>query len=193
MKHTNYYEKYKEIRRQEVAELRKALQRFPAHTYEWNRARPTVMANPKQSFFAKAYDVVKVTKELQHDCGIFLEDEDGVVLETGYVYLAMGAIGLLLDNLPEVTETGENKTVDYYRLERHETVDYYKYPIASVSKEDLEILGFDTKAVTANIMVELAARMQAEYLQGSFIESLDAIATAMGLPSKKNRYIWKDR
>lgn len=65
-----------------------------------------------------------------------------------------------------------------------ETAEYYRFPIASVSKEDLESRGFDVAAIDGDMMVNLAARMEEEYLRELFWFSLENIAKEMGLPMK---------
>ncbi len=65
-----------------------------------------------------------------------------------------------------------------------DTAEYYRFPIASVSKEDLEARGFDVTLIDGDMMVELAARMEEEYLRELFWFSLENNAKRMGLPTK---------
>ena len=44
-----------------------------------------------------------------------------------------------------------------------DTAEFYRFPIASVSKEDLEARGFDVSLIDGDKMIELAARMEEEY------------------------------
>lgn len=65
-----------------------------------------------------------------------------------------------------------------------DTAEFYRFPIASVSKEDLEARGFNVSLIDGDMMVELAARMEEEYLRELFWFSLEANAKRMGLPMK---------
>lgn len=65
-----------------------------------------------------------------------------------------------------------------------DTAEFYRFPIASVSKEDLEARGFDVSLIDGDKMVELAARMEEEYLRELFWFSLESNAKRMGMPMK---------
>lgn len=65
-----------------------------------------------------------------------------------------------------------------------ETAEHYRFPIASVSKEDLEARGYDVANIDNDMMVELAARMEEEYLRELFWFSLESNAKRMGVPKK---------
>lgn len=65
-----------------------------------------------------------------------------------------------------------------------DTAEFYRFPIASVSKEDLEARGFNVSLIDGDMMVELAARMEEEYLRELFWFSLEANAKRMGMPMK---------
>ena len=65
-----------------------------------------------------------------------------------------------------------------------DTAEFYRFPIASVSKEDLEARGFDVSHINGDMMVELAARMEEEYLRELFWFSLESNAKRMGMPMK---------
>jgi len=65
-----------------------------------------------------------------------------------------------------------------------DTAEFYRFPIASVSKEDLEARGFNVSLIDGDMMVELAARMEEEYLRELFWFSLEANAKRMRLPMK---------
>lgn len=65
-----------------------------------------------------------------------------------------------------------------------DTAEFYRFPIASVSKEDLEARGFDVSLIDGDKMVELAARMEEEYLRELFWLSLESNAKRMELPMK---------
>lgn len=65
-----------------------------------------------------------------------------------------------------------------------ETAEHYRFPIVSVSKEDLEASGYDVANINNDMMVELAARMEEEYLRELFWFSLEGNAKRMGLLKK---------
>ena len=61
-----------------------------------------------------------------------------------------------------------------------------EFKITSVTREDLEMRGFDTTNITDAQMEELARKMCDDYLEQMFWISLDIIAEdIIGIPKKK--------
>ena len=61
-----------------------------------------------------------------------------------------------------------------------------EFKITSVTREDLEMRGFDTTNITDAQMERLAQKMCDDYLEQMFWISLDIIAEdIMGIPKKK--------
>ena len=58
------------------------------------------------------------------------------------------------------------------------------FPITSVSRDDLETLGFDTSNVTDSTMEYLAKKMADDYLEQMYWISLRIIAEYLEIPQK---------
>lgn len=60
------------------------------------------------------------------------------------------------------------------------------FPITSVSREDLEEIGFDTSNVDDSTMEYLAKKMADDYLEQLYWISLRIIAEYLEIPQKKS-------
>jgi len=58
------------------------------------------------------------------------------------------------------------------------------FPITSISRYDLEIVGFDTRNVEDSTMENLASRLANDYLEQLYWSSLEIIAEYLGIPKK---------
>ena len=56
------------------------------------------------------------------------------------------------------------------------------YPVALVSRENLQSCGFDTRSITDTQMRELAKRMRRCYGEQFFLSNMEAIAEALEFP-----------
>lgn len=63
---------------------------------------------------------------------------------------------------------------------RMEIADYFKFPVLSVSKEDVANAGFDTSNITADDMVNLASYMLDYILKSDYIDALYSSANELG-------------
>lgn len=60
-------------------------------------------------------------------------------------------------------------------------------PIATVHRDDLEELGFDTSVVDDATMARLASKMGDAYVESSFWIDLEIIAEFLEIPKKQRR------
>jgi len=60
------------------------------------------------------------------------------------------------------------------------------YPIAHVSKEDLEEIGFNTANLPEDKMTQLASDLQDLYITLAFWEDLETVAEHLEIPRYKN-------
>lgn len=58
------------------------------------------------------------------------------------------------------------------------------FPITTVTREELDLKGFDTREVSDETMQRLASKMADDYVNQMFWESLDIIAEDQGIPRK---------
>lgn len=61
------------------------------------------------------------------------------------------------------------------------------FEITSVSREDLEQLGYNTSKVSDEKMEYLAKKLADDYLEQMFWISLDIIADYMGIPKRRKK------
>jgi hypothetical protein len=61
------------------------------------------------------------------------------------------------------------------------------FPITTVSRADLEAVGFDASSVDDGTMLELADKMADAYLDNVFWIDLDIIAEALGIPQRADK------
>ena len=86
----------------------------------------------------------------------------GLVIIRGTVNLSLEQIQAIIEKIPEVT--GD-------------------FPITSVCRDDLAGYGFDVEKITNDQMKELADKMEDDYCEQMFHESMTIIARdCMGLP-----------
>ena len=60
------------------------------------------------------------------------------------------------------------------------------FPITSVSRDDLEFIGFDTRNVSDSTMEYLAKKMADDYLEQLYWISLRVIAEYLEIPQKES-------
>lgn len=58
------------------------------------------------------------------------------------------------------------------------------FVISSVSRDDLDVAGFDTYDISDETMRTLAAKMSQDYGEQLFLQSLTIIADSLGIPRK---------
>lgn len=90
-------------------------------------------------------------------------------------------------NKTETFETKELETKDISYI-AESIIKKETFPITCVSKEDLESRGFDTSSVTDSQMERLANKMEDDYVEQMYWESLDIIAENLDIPKKKETF-----
>ena len=83
-----------------------------------------------------------------------------------------------------------NLNDDFINLDTHwvriidDEKDYYS--ISRLHKDDLEHLGFNVRKVTESNLLTIASKLGDDYCDSLFWNSLDIIATGIGIPKRKN-------
>lgn len=63
--------------------------------------------------------------------------------------------------------------------------DEVEFPITTVTRDDLQVKGFDTSEVSDEQMQRLASKMADDYIEQMFWISMDILAESMGIPKSK--------
>ena len=182
MKHTNLYDKIKEISRQEIAELIAAVN---AHggKFQWSIGddengdegieRPIIAINP-DNCCPNPTDVEVISVHVNSGklelTGVDKNDRNEISFTPEEVFV--GHLSFIIDYIPE-TETVSDVS------QKQEFFD-----ITSVSRDDLEEYGFDVKNIDDSDMSTLAGKMADDYCEQLFWTSMEIIADCLDFPRK---------
>jgi hypothetical protein len=168
MKHTNFYKKIEEIKRQEIAELIKALN---AHggKFQWpieddDTERPIIAINPDSSCPDPTdVEVISVCVNSGRLELVGIEKNNGYEIPFTPEEVFAGHLSYIIDYIPET---------EYIKDVTEQTV---SFPIANVSRDDLKERGFDVDNIDDDDMSDLAERMGDAYREIVFDIDLEAI------------------
>lgn len=179
MKHTNLYDKIAEIRRLGIAEIKEAVK---AHggKYLWdeNSERPIVAANPDECT-PKPIDIKIISVCIDEDDRLIIYGVDKCGLkEREYLPedIFVEHLSFITDYIPETDAVSDVS-------QRQEF-----FNITSVSWDDLDHVGFDTKNTDDSDLAALAGKMADDYCNQLFWDSLEIIAEILGFPRKWDKW-----
>lgn len=184
MKHTDYYQQSREIKRKSIAELAAALN---AHggSYTWrnpddddnndeNKDIPCIGFNldggpvdvEVYQAFVDEQGGIRIVGRYHDDSGDFGEFDpwDAFVAHLDF----------LMDEIPETEEVSDVSLQQEF------------FEISSVSREDLEARGYDISSVSDSQMYNLAKRLGNAYVENEFWIDLEIIADYLEIPKKDN-------